>query len=373
MKKYLQKKLGGSERKLGLKKLHFWVAVNLGLVFFVLLLAFLSFRVFNGQKIKPTMSDLGILIVEEDDGLTPRLLDGVRVEPGQENLYPIAVMIDNNPEARPQAGISKASYVIEAEVEGGITRYLAIFTSTDLPDKIGPVRSARPYFVDWANEFSAVYTHCGGSPEALVKITRDGIVDLNQYYKGNLFWRSTDRVAPHNLYTSKELLDEFLSGKDLDEGKYFPYTFKKEADFNERPEQHEINITYRLRGFHVNWVYDKDQNDYVRFVSGQEYKDTEGDTVRAKNIIIQTADAKVLDSKLRIEMDIIGEGGAVACFDGSCTEGSWKKKTSSARTRFYSEGGQEFEYNPGITWVQVVRPEIVVDYGGEEIIDITEE
>jgi len=366
MKKNLQKNLGGSERKLGLKKLHFWVAVNLGLVFFVLLLAFLAFRVFNGQKIKPELPNLGILNSETDDGLVGRLIDGVRVEPGEENPYPIAVMIDNSPEARPQAGISKASYVIEAEAEGGITRYMAIFASTDLPEKIGPVRSARPYFVDWANEFSAVYAHCGGSPEALVKISRDGTVDLNQFYKGDLFWRGTTRLAPHNIYTSKELLNKFLSDKELKEGKFFAYLFKSDAEFNARPEQHEINVTYRLRGFHVNWVYSKDENDYVRFVSGQEYKDEQGDTVRAKNIIIQMADAKVLDSKLRLEMDMIGEGRAIVCLDGKCTEGIWKKKSSSARTRFYDINNQEFEYNSGVTWVQVVRPDIAVDYGQKD-------
>lgn len=358
MKNNLQKKLGGSERKLGLKKLHFWVAVNLGLVFFVLLLAFLAYRVFNGQDITPKIPDLKNLKQKVDDGLVSRNIDGIRVEPNQNNLYPVAVMIDNSPDARPQAGLSQANYVIEAEAEGGITRYLAIFDSGEMPEKIGPVRSARPYFIDWAQEFSAVYTHCGGSPEALVKISRDGVIDLNQFYRADIFWRDNARLAPHNVYTSGELLNEFLSSKDLDEGKFFPFVFKTEADFNNRPEQHEINITYRLRGFHVNWVYNKDNNEYVRFVSGKEYKDAEEETIKAKNIIIQKADARVLDDKLRLEMDIIGEGEAYVCLDGACQPGTWKKKSSTARTRFYDINNQEFKFNPGTTWVEVVRPDI---------------
>lgn len=366
MKNNLGEKLGGSERKLGLKKLHFWIVVNLGLVFFVLLLGFLAFRVFNGQKITPTLPDLINVKPTQDDGLVTRALDGVRVEPGQENLYPVAVMIDNSPEARPQAGLSGANYVIEAEAEGGITRYLAIFDSGEIPEKIGPVRSARPYFVDWAQEFSAVYTHCGGSPEALVKITREGIIDLNEFYRADTFWRDSAGVAPHNVYTSGELLKKFLATKNLDEGKFFPFIFKEEADFDARPEQNEVNITYRLRGFHVNWVYNKDSNDYTRFVSGQEYKDAQGETIKAKNIIIQVADARVLDSALRLEMTIIGEGEAYVCRDGVCQAGTWKKKSSTARTRFYDANGQEFEFNPGTTWVEVVRPDIEFTVGDEE-------
>jgi len=355
-----QKNIGGEERKLGLKKLHFWVMVNLGLVFFVILLAYLSYRIYNGQKIKPDISNLKNPKQSETIALVTRIIDGVPVEAGLENPYPVAVMIDNSPEARPQAGIASSSFVIEAEAEGGVTRFLAIFSSLNLPDKIGPVRSARPYFIDWTNEFSAAYTHCGGSPEALLKITRDGIVDINEFYKGESFWRDNVRVAPHNVYTSRDLLTSFLNERGLREGKYFGLNYKGENDISLRPSQSEISVDYKLKGFQVNWGYNKDENHYTRFVSGQEFKDEQGGTVRAKNVIIQTIDAKELDEKLRLEMAVIGEGKAVVCRDGICDEGSWKKTSSSARTRFFDKNGQEFLFNPGTTWVQVVRPEISV-------------
>ncbi|MDO8261224.1 MAG: DUF3048 domain-containing protein [Candidatus Magasanikbacteria bacterium] len=355
-----QKNLGGEERKLGLKKLHFWVLVNLGLVFFVILLGFLSYRIFNGLKIKPQIPDFKKAEQVQNLNLVSRVIDGIKVETGKENPYPVAVMIDNSPEARPQAGLASSSYVIEAEAEGGVTRFLAIFASTDLPDRIGPVRSARPYYVDWANEFSATYTHCGGSPEALLKITRDGIVDLNEFYKGASFWRDNVRVAPHNVYTSKDLLTSFLNEKGLREGKYFGLVYKTDNDILQRPSQNEINIDYKLKGFQVSWVYNKDNNDYIRFVSGQEYKDEQGGTIRAKNVIIQTIDAKELDEKLRLEMQVIGEGKAVVCRDGKCEDGVWKKTSSTAKTRFYDKNSQEFSFNAGATWVQVVRPEINV-------------
>ncbi len=331
----------------------------------MLLLGFLAFRVFHGQNIAPDIPNL-TKDKSIDDGLVERLIDGVRVEPDKKNNYPVAIMIDNSPDARPQAGLSRANYVIEAEVEGGITRYLAIFANNKMPDKIGPVRSARPYFIDWAQEFSAVYTHCGGSPEALVKITREGVIDLNQFYRADIFWRDNNGVAPHNVYTSGELLNKFLTTKDLSEGKFFPFSFKKDLDFTARSEQHEININYRVRGFHVNWVYNKDANDYVRFVSGQEYQDASGESIRAKNIIIQVVNANVLDEKLRLEMDIVGEGKAHVCLDGDCQAGTWKKKSATARTRFYDNSGQEFKFNPGTTWVEVVRPDIEFTLGSKE-------
>lgn len=359
-----QKNLGGGDRRLGLKKLHFWVMVNLGLVFFVILLGYLFYRVLHGQKLKPEVPAIGILnqTKEVSDGLVPRIIDGIRVQSGQENLYPVAVMIDNSPEARPQAGIAKANYVVEAEAEGGITRYMAIFAGSDMPAKIGPVRSARPYFIDLANEFSAVYTHCGGSPDALLKITRDGVIDLNEFYNAKTFWRDNVRLAPHNIYSSKDLLNQVISTKGLNSGKYFGFNFKTDEDAQLRPEQSEIDVTYFLKDFHVSWIYKKDQNDYMRFVSGAEYKDEDGTTVRARNIIIQTVNAKVLDNKLRLEMNVIGEGKAVVCLDGKCNEGTWKKTSSTARTRFYDKNGQEFSFNTGTTWVEMVRPEISVKF-----------
>jgi len=280
------------------------------------------------------------------------------VEPGQENPYPLAFMIDNTPEARPQAGLSAASLVIEAEAEGGVTRYLAIFAASDLPDKIGPIRSARPYFIDWANEFSAAYVHCGGSPDALSKITRDAIVDLNEFYNAETFWRDNLRTAPHNVYTKKDLLQNFLASKGLNQGKFFGYNYKSDEDVALRPNTSEIYIPYKLKGFKVTWRYDKAQNDYFRLVDGQEYKDENGEIIRAKNIIIQVAEAKELDDKLRLEMITIGEGRATICLDGKCQEGKWKKKSASARTRFYDQNDQEISLNPGKTWIEVVRPEI---------------
>jgi len=155
-----------------------------------------------------------------------RALDGVYTRPELANLAPVAVMIDNHPDARPQSGIEKAGLVYEAEVEGYYTRLMAVFSDENEVVKIGPVRSARPYFVDWANELNAVYAHCGGSPEALVNIEQKGIVDLNEIYSGRFFWRATDRSAPHNIYLSAKNFNKFLTDHKISQGDFYPGRIK---------------------------------------------------------------------------------------------------------------------------------------------------
>ena len=135
------------------------------------------------------------------------VFDGVRVPADlpEEKLY-FAATIDNITVARPQSGISKASLVYEAPVEAGITRFLAIYPEGEDVERIGPVRSARPYFLDWAAEFDALFVHVGGSPEALEKLRAYDMRDLNEFFNGAYFWRDRSRSAPHNTYTSTEKL-----------------------------------------------------------------------------------------------------------------------------------------------------------------------
>ncbi|MCK4554100.1 DUF3048 domain-containing protein, partial [Candidatus Parcubacteria bacterium] len=154
-----------------------------------------------------------------------RGIDGVYVEQGRENPYPIAVIIENHIDARPPSGLAQANLVFEAEAEGGITRFLAIFAGGQNLEEIGPVRSVRPYFVDWAREFSAVLVHCGGSPSSLVKIVQDNVFSLNEFYNGGYYWRSAKRPGPHNVYTSTENLNKYLESKNLDAGKFLSWQY----------------------------------------------------------------------------------------------------------------------------------------------------
>ncbi len=291
---------------------------------------------------------------------SPRLLDGVYVQKGEENLRPLAVMIDNHIDARPPAGLAKANLVIEAEAEGGITRYLAFFVSEEKIKKIGPVRSARPYFVDWARELDALYVHVGGSPVALAKMARENILHINEFYQGDYFWRDPQRARPHNVFTSTVNLRKYLKNKNIDQkANFFPWLFKDDIKLELRPASSTIMVGYWQTGYEVKWEYNRKDNNYLRYVGGQLLKDAVGEDIVAKNIIIQFVPAKVIDEEKRLKMEIVGQGKCWVCLDGICQPGQWRKKGISARTRFYNQDGHEFYFNRGCTWIEVARPGLV--------------
>lgn len=288
----------------------------------------------------------------------PRLIDGVLVSRDKINNLPLAVMLDNHLDAHPLAGLDKANLVFEAEAEGGMTRYLAIFTDySDIP-QIGPVRSARPYFVDLAQEYSALYVHVGGSPEALVKIKQEWVLDANEFYNGPYFWRDQSRFAPHNVLTSGELMSRYIEDKKIfAEPQYFPWQYRSEAAADKRPGTAGIKIDFRLKDYKVDWIYDRESNRYLRYFNREKHLTADGTALAAKNVILQIVDAEEIDSELRLRMDITGTGKALVCNEGVCAEGSWVKDNKRSRTRYYL-GGAEAELIPGTTWVEILRPDI---------------
>lgn len=295
------------------------------------------------------------------EGCVRRSLDGVWVKDAESNLPLVAVMIDNHPSARPAKGIDRAGVVYEAEVEGNYTRFMAVFSGKEGPKEIGPVRSARSYFLDWAAELGAVYSHCGGSPDALAKIVQRDIVDLNEFYNGQYYWRDNGRTAPHNVTTSWKDLEKFLENSDMTSGDFKPWKFKVDSP-KESATSSMITINYNHPEFKVQWLYDKEGNDYIRLSDGKEQRTYDDRQLRAKNLLIQIIPAKVVDEKLRLDMDPIGKGPATICLDGECQEGEWAKDGFRERTIFSLANGKEVELNAGQTWVEVVRPEVEVIY-----------
>ena len=143
-------------------------------------------------------------------------LTGLKVPIGTNKRPVTAVMIENSPDARPQSGLRDAGVVFEAVAEGGITRFLALFQDTK-PDYVGPVRSARPYYVRWMLGFDANYAHAGGSGKALAMIRELNVRDIDHGANGSRFDRVSSRYAPHNLYTSIDRL--LAAGKERGYGR----------------------------------------------------------------------------------------------------------------------------------------------------------
>jgi len=293
-------------------------------------------------------------------GCLLRFIDGYPVPAGRENLFPVAVVVDNHPDGRPAFGLAEADLVYEAEAEGGITRYLAFFANGQTIEKIGPIRSARPYFVDWVKEMSALFVHCGGSPEALAKVYKENIFDFNEFYQSSYFWRDEQKPGPYNIFTSSANLGKYLGGKNLTEGKFLSWQFKEEAPANTPAS--DIEIGFKSPDFVVKWKYDKINNEYIRYLAGEIQSDgNDKKEIRTKNVIIQYQEAKVLDKELRLKIETLGRGLAIICLDGGCREGEWRKESLAARTRYYI-GEEEVKFNPGKIWVEIVRPELEIAY-----------
>ena len=286
-----------------------------------------------------------------------RRLDGVYVDPAGADYYPVAVMIDNDPNARPQRGLAQGNIVYEAKAESGITRYLAIFAASSSATNIGPVRSARPYYLDWAEGYGALYAHVGGSPETLSRIKSENVPDINEFYQGQYFWRADDYVAPHNVFTSFENLNKYLAKMNIKDSNYDSWLYKDEAESATRASSSNIIINFSINDFLVNWKYDAAKNEYARYLAGAEHKDADGTPILTKNIIIMKVKAKIIDAELRREMTTVGEGKAWYCLDGVCEQGSWKKEDRTKREKIYNSNKEEIKFNAGTTWIEVIQDE----------------
>lgn len=290
-----------------------------------------------------------------NSGLVRRSIDGVYVTADKSNNYPVAVMIENLVASRPPSGLSKANLVYEALVEGGITRFMAIYAGHETIAEIGPVRSARPYYVDWVLEYNAMYAHAGGSPEALGNIGKYNVLDLSQFRNAPNYWRDSTRPEPHNLYTSSNRLFFGLRDKKITSTPdYTKWLFKDDAQTADRPTiTKTIAIDFSSSSYKVEYTYDATRNDYARNLAGQPHLDKDGSAIRAKNVVIQKMKTTLADEQ-RLAMTTIGQGEAIIFRDGVAVSGRWEKKDRNSRTLFYDDSGKEIAFDAGTTWIEVV-------------------
>lgn len=274
--------------------------------------------------------------------------------------YPVAVMFDNNSLARPQSGLSQADFIYEALVEGGATRLMAIMNLNKSEVEIGPVRSARPYFVNWAAEFKALYVHAGGSPDALSLIRSSSIQDLNEIsgYGYKYFYRKSQRNAPHNLYTSTDNLKQALIDfklDQIDQGVYDNFIYSKSVATTTASAQ-ELFVNFSEGSvYDARFVYSSDDNIYYRYDNDLIKTDFSTKApIQIKNIIIQLIPPEViLDSAGRLSLAIIGSGNGYLLRAGYRQEITWQKETAFSSTKFFSQS-KEVELLPGLTWILVV-------------------
>ena len=276
---------------------------------------------------------------------------------------PLSIMVENAEGARPQSGLDKANIVYEVLAEGGITRFLAIYYDQEA-EEVGPVRSARPYFVSKSLEHQAIFVHVGGSEEAYNFIKQESIDDINEFVDFQPFWRSTDRTPPHNLYTSTINLR-----KEANKLGYIEMIKKQEYQFeisrNEKlagRETDSIVIPYN-RNYTVSYQYRPESMKYIRFINGEPHIDAKTKKQLAvDNIIIQFAETKIIDQEGRLAIDFVSKGIGLLFLKGNSTEITWGKADLRARTVFLDKEGNRIALTPGNVWIQIVPSDLTVQY-----------
>lgn len=316
-----------------------------------------------------------------------RHLDGRIVAAKDVNKYPVAVMIENLSPVRPQSGLSQAQIVYESLVEGGITRFMAVYDLSENVKEIGPVRSARPYYLEWVSEYDALYAHAGGSPEALQGISAFNIHDLNQIGGAQgYYWRDNGVAAPHNLFTSSELLTRAINDNKLAEVEptYTPWKFTDDpeatttqqrnanspantnaiAETTTPKEAENISIDFSSPTYKVEYAYDADSQEYLRSNGGLPHTDkNSGEQIRAKSVVIVTIPPITdVGEKGRLTLSIHGEGPVQIARFGEVITGTWKKADRTARTEFFDDADKPIDLGRGNVWVEIVPEDKTVEF-----------
>jgi len=292
----------------------------------------------------------------EPEPLFRSVLTGLQVEEEVLGKRPIAVMLDNHIGARPQSGLSKAEIVFEILAEGNITRYMAILQEVDM-NSIGPVRSARPYFIDKALEFDALYVHVGGSLAALSDIDDFNMADIDGMNRGkDTFWRVNHKKIPHNMYTSTKALraaaDRSGYRTDFDIG--FASFSEENQPFAYAENLESISFGFS-RYYNPSFVYNEEDELYERIVKGvPQLEEFSSEPVLAKNIIVLKMNTKVIDGEGRLDIKTVGKGSGYYITSGKKIDIEWEKQDRRAKT-VYTMNGEELLLNPGNTWI-VITP-----------------
>jgi hypothetical protein len=317
----------------------------------------------DGQPIWEDEVELGIAEERRLDA-RPGLSSWIDALSPGEKAFPVAIMVENSPDARPQSGLHAAAIVYEALAEGGISRFMAVYMK-GASGVIGPVRSARDYYVKLAKEFNAPLVHIGASPQGYDALRQLGVPSLDETYGMQGFWRSRARVAPHNAYVSTASVREALSAYGVSEpGTYGGFVFRDNVPIDGLPPASDVLVEYGW-GYRVSYEFDPSTSLYKRFMAGGPHIDAEtGEQLEAANVVTMTVGTELIagDDKGRLELDQVGEGKARVFRDGKVVEGTWRKTSLLTPTQFLDGSGNPIPLKRGQTWVQIVPPSATITY-----------
>ena len=290
---------------------------------------------------------------------------------------PIAVMIPNNSAAMPQYGISKASIIYEAPVEGRITRLMPVFEDFDDLERIGPVRSSRDYFVYVAMGYEALYCNWGlARPYVEELINRDTVQNISAGVEGiyNPAHEAFDRVS-RSGYATEFTGYLFIDGMEkaaerleydweYDDAYVPPFTFapdgtRAEDNYQDKEDAQvcypggQVGNQGGYGAYNPSFEYNEEDHLYYRYQNGKEQIDElDGSQLTVSNVVFQYCHGEVRDSHDYLAFGVHGEGDAIVFTGGKVIKGSWDRYDGDATpARFYDEDGEEIIFNQGKTWV----------------------
>ena len=329
------------------EKLRFGVALGAIIAIGLVLLYFVA------NQVAPSVIDYpGIVKKAETKYYSP--LNGLQVADEAATKRAVtAVMIENSPDARPQSGLAEADVVFEAVAEGGITRFIALYQPSQ-PGLIGPVRSLRPYYAEWAAAFDPSVAHVGGSPQALDMIRSGNYgVDIDQFFNAGSYWRSSDRSAPHNVYTNFERLNSLNSSKGKTEStfSFAPRVDEKKA---QTPNATNIDIPVSSGLFSVDYAYDAASNSYARRQGGEAHTDQEKGQISPKVVVVLKTNVGLSSDGSHMDIATSGTGTAYVFQNGTVVEGTWAKENAKSQLFIRGADSKDISLVRGQTWITVI-------------------
>lgn len=311
-------------------------------------------------------STVAVQAEESPEAAVKSYLTGENVSESISRRRPIAVMLGNDTNGAPQSGTENAGVIYEAPVEGGITRLMAVIEDYDNIPRIGSVRSCRDYFLFYANEYDAIYSHYGQAVYALQYLDQHLIDNLNGLTLGNAYYRSTDRVAPHNAYTDFSHLQAGIQSQGYSQQYKEDYT----GHFQFAPEGTETTLddgvsanVVKLDNFAYNhpWFeYNADTKEYSRFQFNAPHIDQNtGNQLTCENIILQYSDYQPYDPNGYLNIDTQSGGEGKYITRGKAIDIHWTRDSQWGITHYYDSNDQEIQLNPGKTWVEIVLKDSV--------------
>lgn len=323
--------------------------------------------IFGSEKkkestVSPTTTvEVETTTADPNAGKTRSKLTGEFIDSKKVNKRPVALMYNNIINAIPHSGLDNADICYEAPVEGSITRIMGIFENYDKVKKMGSVRSCRIYYCAFANEWDAIYSHFGQSKYALSYL-KSGDIDTISSLKGEkYFFRTSDRVAPHNCFTSganlKRAIKDFKYRTDYKKGYQGHFQF---ADVNKKIDLQTNKVAKKVvLGYLINkpWFeYNEKDGQYYRFQYGKKHIDDQNKKqLHCSNIIVQFVNYKLYPDNKSLDITLNGTGKGWFITNGKAEKITWKKdKQKTGQTKYMDQSGQEIKLNTGKTWICIL-------------------